>query len=117
MVWLTALLALAPGLGPMVGLGGLVVFVAVALAVSVRRLHDRGKSGWWLLAMYLPLFVLGVFEGLTELSPGEPNVVLSLLSLAFSIWALVELGCLKGTVGSNKFGPDPLNPSTAEVFS
>ena len=26
-----------------------------ALAVTVRRLHDIGKSGWWMLIMLIPL--------------------------------------------------------------
>ena len=39
------------------------------------------------------------------------------LTLPFSIWALVELGMLKGTSGPNRFGPDPLQPSQVEVFS
>jgi uncharacterized membrane protein YhaH (DUF805 family) len=25
------------------------------IAVSIRRLHDIGKSGWWLLALFIPL--------------------------------------------------------------
>jgi uncharacterized membrane protein YhaH (DUF805 family) len=31
-----------------------------------------------------------------------------LVSLALMIWGFVELGCLRGTVGPNRFGPDPL---------
>ena len=29
-----------------------------SLAVAVRRLHDVGRSGWWLLIMFVPLFGL-----------------------------------------------------------
>lgn len=29
------------------------------LAVSIRRMHDIGKSGWWLLTIFIP--VLGLF--------------------------------------------------------
>jgi uncharacterized membrane protein YhaH (DUF805 family) len=35
-------------------------------------------------------------------------MLFSLASLAISIWAFVELGCLRGTAGPNKYGPDPL---------
>ncbi len=41
-----------------VGLLGTIYLLAVlipALAVSVRRLHDTGRSGWWLLIMLVPL--------------------------------------------------------------
>ena len=43
-------------------------------------------------------------------------MVLSLASLAISIWAIVELGCLKGTTGPNMYGPDPL-PAEAGLTS
>ena len=36
------------------GLYTLVVFVP-SLALSVRRLHDTGKSGWWMLISLIPL--------------------------------------------------------------
>lgn len=53
-----------------------------ALAVSVKRWHDRDKSGWWVLLNLLP--VIGW------------------------IWVLVENGFMRGTVGVNRFGNDPL---------
>ena len=40
------------------GLLGLIYTLAIlipALAVSVRRLHDTGRSGWWLLILLIPL--------------------------------------------------------------
>jgi uncharacterized membrane protein YhaH (DUF805 family) len=30
------------------------------------------------------------------------------LGFAVLVWAFVELGCLRGTLGPNRFGPDPL---------
>ena len=50
------------------------------LAVAVKRWHDRDKSGWWLLLNLIP--VIGW------------------------LWALVENGLLRGSVGANRFGPD-----------
>jgi len=32
---------------------GLILFVP-AIAVTARRLHDTGKSGWWQLTAYIP---------------------------------------------------------------
>lgn len=52
-----------------------------SLAVSVKRFHDRDKPGWWVLIALIP--VIGV------------------------LWILVENGFLQGTVGSNRFGPEP----------
>jgi uncharacterized membrane protein YhaH (DUF805 family) len=57
----------------------LAVGTYIALAAQVKRWHDRGKSGWWVLINLVP-FIGG-------------------------IWALVELGFLKGTEGPNRFGP------------
>ncbi|MEN9543943.1 MAG: hypothetical protein RLZZ598_776 [Pseudomonadota bacterium] len=51
-----------------------------SLAVSVKRWHDRDKSAWWLLIMLVP--IIG------------------------ALWALVECGFLRGTVGPNRFGED-----------
>ena len=83
-----------------------IVFIAMivsGVAVGIKRLHDRDKSGWWLLAFYLvPALLDGV--GRTMNSP----VIFGLASLAVSIWAIVELGFLRGTTGPNQYGPDPL---------
>lgn len=63
---------------------GLVSLVLIwpSLAVSIKRWHDRGKSGWWVLIVLIP------FIGW--------------------IWALIETGFLEGTRGPNQYGPDPL---------
>ena len=53
----------------------------VGLAVMAKRYHDRDKSAWWILIGLIP--IIG------------------------GIWQLIELGLLKGTEGSNDYGPDP----------
>jgi uncharacterized membrane protein YhaH (DUF805 family) len=40
--------------GPVATLAWLALIVP-GLAVGVRRLHDLGKSGWWLLLAFVPL--------------------------------------------------------------
>jgi uncharacterized membrane protein YhaH (DUF805 family) len=102
-------------------LGLLIVFIAFTLvswvsafAVGVKRLHDRDKSGWWVLLFYLAPSVLGSIANTSE----QPlaGFVLGLASFVISIWALVELGFLRGTVGPNRYGPDPLQrPDVASV--
>jgi uncharacterized membrane protein YhaH (DUF805 family) len=59
------------------------------LAVAVRRLHDQDRTGWLLLLVFIPF--LGWF-------------------------ALFVLMCLDGTPGVNRYGPDPKNPTDADVF-
>ena len=66
------------GLGP---LGGIYTVISLlpGLAVTVRRLHDTGKSGWMLLLVFLPiigwiwLFVLTVTEGDAGQNDYGPN--------------------------------------------
>lgn len=74
--------------------------IVSGIFIGIKRLHDRDKTGWWLLVFYL------VPALLNELS--HVSLLFSLASLAISIWAFVELGCLRGTAGTNKYGPDPL---------
>jgi uncharacterized membrane protein YhaH (DUF805 family) len=60
------------GLGVLSGLYSLAVFVP-SLAVSVRRLHDTDRSGWWLLILFVPVIGLIVFLVfmLLDSQPGE----------------------------------------------
>ena len=51
-----------------------------SLAVTVRRLHDTGRSGWWILIGIIPLIgaiVLLVFE-----VPGQPARIQQLRPVA-----------------------------------
>lgn len=52
-----------------------------SIAVSAKRCHDRDRSGWFLLVGIIPLV---------------------------NLWVLIELGFLRGTIGPNRYGPDPL---------
>jgi len=56
---------------PISGLFGLVVLLP-GLAVSVRRLHDIGRSGWWLLIWLVPLigWIILIYW---YCQPGEPG--------------------------------------------
>jgi uncharacterized membrane protein YhaH (DUF805 family) len=97
----------ASGLGIGFFLVAFIVYIPllwVGLALGVKRLHDRNKSGWWLALFWL---LPGVLQGIGE-QIGTLGIVLMVASLAISIWGLVELGFLRGTVGPNQYGPDPL---------
>jgi len=94
----------------------LAIFVST-VAVSIKRLHDRDRSAWWLLSLYivpLLLIVVGGFLWNATGSFGDASVSLLLLRLcllggiAFCIWGLVEIGFRRGTTGYNRFGVDPL---------
>jgi uncharacterized membrane protein YhaH (DUF805 family) len=32
-----------------------------SLSVTARRLHDRGRSGWWIIALFVPVLNFAVF--------------------------------------------------------
>jgi uncharacterized membrane protein YhaH (DUF805 family) len=113
--------------GASLGLGAILTCVLIliiifsSIALAVKRLHDRDKSAWWLLVFWLIPFVINCAIFANEIgrfsnNPGavpttNPVVmVVRLISLAITIWAFVELYCLRGTLGDNRFGPDPLAP-------
>jgi uncharacterized membrane protein YhaH (DUF805 family) len=80
-------------------------------AIHTERLHDRDKSAWWLVIFCL---LPGALCQLTEVAwftgPAAPTLqyALALAGFALTIWGFVEIGCLRGTSGSNAYGPDPL---------
>jgi uncharacterized membrane protein YhaH (DUF805 family) len=111
-------------MAPMMGLIAvplIIAFLLAGLALAARRLHDRNKSAWWLLLFQGVPLILGLLRGLSAAAGGggdDPvGALLALISLPFTIWAFVELGCLKGTDGPNRFGDDPLQPTVQEVFT
>ena len=90
----------------------LAILVWVSAALIVKRLHDRDKSALW-----YPLFGLApavAYELGNRLSSNISNelspvqIGFWLLSLVLWLWAIVELGFLRGTKGPNRYGPDPL---------
>ncbi|MCK1638193.1 DUF805 domain-containing protein [Bradyrhizobium sp. 157] len=92
----------------LVKLLGTALLLWVHLATSIKRLHDRDKSGWWML----PFFVLpGLYNEFADQMPGYylPRL-LGLMALIFGFWGFVEIYCLNGSRKTNRFGPDPLAP-------
>ncbi len=77
---------------------GLLIFTGVC--VLSKRLHDRGRSGWWSLVIVFA-FVLAY---------PYPRDPLKLVAAVFLLWAFVELALMPGEQGSNRFGPNPLRP-------
>jgi uncharacterized membrane protein YhaH (DUF805 family) len=76
-------------------------------ATSVKRLHDRGRSGWWMATL---LVAAPPFDQLIEWLPDVLGFLLAIGILVLWIWGSVELFFLKGTTGTNRFGADPLTP-------
>jgi uncharacterized membrane protein YhaH (DUF805 family) len=88
--------------------GSSVVAVALAwivMAVGIRRLHDRGKRGGWLVLFYLVPLLFGV-AGVATASTAVSWLFVA-VALLIHAWSFVELGLRRGTHGANSFGPDP----------
>lgn len=89
-------------------------------ALMSKRLNDRDRPGWMKWVFWAPT-VLSALLGIAGLGytstdvgggvmmpmPSTLMTLLGFLSMAVGIWALVELGILKGTDGPNQHGPDP----------
>lgn len=91
-----------------------------ATALMKKRINDRDRPAWLVYVFWAPT-VVSLLLSLTGLGytvmdaggvsmPGPSGLswVVNLAGLAIGIWALIELGILKGTEGSNQHGPDPL---------
>jgi uncharacterized membrane protein YhaH (DUF805 family) len=82
------------------------IFAWPYAAVSIKRLHDRNKSGWWVIPFIVAAGLYGQF-GHWLADPWAKSFVGLAVQVLF-IWGLVEMYCLRGTRGPNQFGPDPL---------
>lgn len=114
-------------------IGNIVTLIAfipqfwIGLAAGAKRLHDLNRTAAWLVFFYLaPLVLIIIFfvvAGMDVLATlatggsldasaiarvGTTGAIVGLLVLILSIWALIWFGCLRGTVGPNQYGPDPL---------
>jgi len=83
-------------------------------AILVKRLHDLNLSGWWwLLIWLLPIGALGVaVEVAFKLTTGQQLETGELGATILGIVIFSILGAVKGTVGTNRYGPDLLAPET-----
>ena len=99
----------------------------ISLAAGVKRLHDLNRTGAWLVLFYVGPVILVIFffviagvdvaaalmsgetlDSATIARVGMTGGIVGLLIVILGIWALIWFGCLRGTVGPNQYGPDPL---------
>jgi uncharacterized membrane protein YhaH (DUF805 family) len=81
------------------------VVLPIHAAAAVRRLHDRGKSGWWALLFLGTGFIGGLFAPALGLAGNLSSVgiVAILAFVAIIVWAFVELGVLPGKTKGNRY--------------
>lgn len=85
---------------------GTSLFAWIYLATAIKRLHDRDRSGWWIVPfVFVPRLLFRFSDWLPASSWFVP---FDWAIYALWLWGLAEMFCLRGTSGSNRFGPDPL---------
>lgn len=106
------------------GLYGLVSLALIipGIAVTVRRLHDTNRTGWWVLAPiagYVIMFIGGIMAAASPDNPGLGGILALVGGIAAFILALVLLVFmfLEGTRGPNNYGPDPKGEQLDQVFA
>jgi uncharacterized membrane protein YhaH (DUF805 family) len=89
--------------------------IRIPAATTVKRLHDRDKSGWWILPFCVAPILLGIMGD--WLGDSWPADLLMLAVIALGLWGFVEILCLGGTSGPNRFGPDPQAPAPRTPYA
>lgn len=79
------------------------VLIFCGACVLSKRLHDRGKSGWWAVLVLMALIAVWP----------TPKHFLDFFFVGVLVWAIVELGVMPGEQGANRYGPHPLRPVPA----
>ncbi len=105
------------------------VTLRAALSIDIKRIHDRGRSAYLLVPLYLMILTLIALDA-TESNPlfSWPDeqelhaafpvfllarICLVIAFLVYIVWLVFELGFRKGESGTNRYGPDPRTPLTA----
>jgi uncharacterized membrane protein YhaH (DUF805 family) len=82
---------------------GLVVYPALfypGVCILSKRLHDRGRSGWW--AALILVAIAACWP--------HPESFFDFVFFLVLVWALVELALMPGEQGANRYGLNPLSP-------
>jgi uncharacterized membrane protein YhaH (DUF805 family) len=96
----------------------------ISFALCVKRLHDRDRTGWWLVVQAVAILVaiIPLVVALTlQEEQRQPwyiaSAVVGAAVFVFTLWLFVEIGILRGTKGPNGYGPDPLGDASSQTPS
>ena len=78
-----------------------IIMMLLQLSLQVRRLHDLNISGWIIIGVWGYEFVFWLFRDT------NPEVA-DFFTFAVHVFMACLLFCSRGTIGDNKYGPDPL---------
>lgn len=85
----------------------IIVMILPSLAVGVRRLHDIGKSGWYLAGALVLAVILSIAIGVAIGMQSNVEAIVLMILLIALILAFYIVPMLKGQPGENKWGPNP----------
>jgi uncharacterized membrane protein YhaH (DUF805 family) len=89
------------------------------IVVLIKRIHDRDKSGALVWALYGPMIpaMLFLIAAAAAAAAGGRGAAIGLSIMSgvlwivtglVGIWFFIEFGCMRGTIGANRYGPDPV---------
>ena len=94
----------------------------ISFALSVKRLHDRDRTGWWLVVQTAVIVVAIILVVIGLAVPEGKNTpvyvvagAVGAVAIAITFWLFIEIGFLRGTQGPNRHGPDPLGAAKADA--
>lgn len=99
-------------LGQLAGFVVGVIFLYPSFALTVKRAHDRNRPTWLIGAFFVLMVLITLLTPpdieQMEASPSTPFLLAAVVWFVMSLFFLIDLGFLRGTVGPNRYGPDPL---------
>ena len=95
----------------LIQIAGTGLLLWIYLAISIKRLHDRNKSGWWMMAFFA---YPGLYNQFADRLPDSYWLVpFALAAAILPFWGFIEMGVLRGSPRDNRFGPDPFAEAEA----
>lgn len=125
--WLICLgLGVVANFIPLLGFLLSIALIWPNLAITVKRLHDMGQTGWLAAIPFVVGLVggiaggmivgLGAFTNQAAFEAGDPATVLAVMGPAMGLFGIIGLVCLAFLLwigltdskpGPNKYGPNP----------
>lgn len=94
-------------------------FLWCGFALSVKRAQDRDRHYLFVAAYFALVAVVTNLSASQSKTMGKMAseqqpllVAASVVFIAYVIFLFIDLGLRRGTIGPNKYGPDPLDPAT-----
>jgi uncharacterized membrane protein YhaH (DUF805 family) len=94
---------------------GLPIPLWIYLATSIKRLHDRDRSGWWMVLFFLLPGLISQFSN--RVGEYDTYGLVTVATSLLYLWGGIEMFVLKGTRWPNRFGPNPLGKQQSRARS